>query len=65
MKNEPTPAELIATATRLLAAAQRSLKKKPARRPRPARRIPEERIATAQEVAAAFAQLRAELALLP
>lgn len=59
---EPTAAELIATATRLLAAAQRSLKKKPARRPRPIRRPAEEQLATPEEITIGFAKIRAALA---
>jgi len=62
MKN-PTPAELIATASRLLAAAERSLNKKPTRRPRPKPQRPSsDDIATPEEVAAAFANHRAMLA---
>jgi uracil-DNA glycosylase len=59
---EPTAAELIHTATRLLAAAQRTLKKKPTPKPRPPRRPPKDRIATPEEVAACFANIRAMLA---
>jgi hypothetical protein len=65
MKN-PTPAELIATASRLLAAAERSLKKKSARRPRSKpRQSSQDQIATPEEVTAAFADLRAQLASQP
>jgi hypothetical protein len=62
MKN-PTPAELIATASRLLAAAERALRKKPAPRPQPKpRRTAKDRPATPEEVTAAFANIRAMLA---
>jgi membrane glycosyltransferase len=60
---KPTPAELIATASRLLAAAERSLRKKPAHRPQPKpHRTAKDRPATPEEVAAAFANIRAMLA---
>jgi hypothetical protein len=64
MKN-PTPAELIATASRLLAAAERSLKKKPAHRPSKPRRPSIDDLATPEEVEATFANLRALLLTQP
>lgn len=65
---EPTPAQLIATASRLLQAAQRSLRKKTITRPvSPRKPIPQDdpEYLSPEEASKMFADLRAQLASMP